>query len=128
MALGQTFINNFGDGTFLTSIDLFFETKDDNIPVTIGILETLGQKPGKKVLPFSIVTKNPSDINVSSDGTTATTFTFDSPVFIDGSETYAVGIDTVSTNYKVFVSELGQTVIGSTRRVSEQPLVGSLFK
>ena len=43
MALGQTFINNFGDGTFLTSIDLFFETKDDNIPVTIGILETLGQ-------------------------------------------------------------------------------------
>ena len=128
MALGQTFINNFGDGTFLTSIDLFFETKDDNIPVTIGILETLGQKPGKKVLPFSTVTKNPSDINVSSDGTTATKFTFDSPVFIDGSETYAVGIDTVSTNYKVFVSELGQTVIGSTRRVSEQPLVGSLFK
>jgi hypothetical protein len=128
MALGQTFINNFGDGTFLTSIDLFFETKDDNIPVTIGILETLGQKPGKKVLPFSTVTKNPSDINVSSDGTTATTFTFDSPVFIDGSETYAVGIDTVSTNYKVYVSELGKTVIGSTRRVSEQPLMGSLFK
>ena len=35
MAVFQTFINTFGDGVFITSIDLFFETKDDNIPVGI---------------------------------------------------------------------------------------------
>ncbi len=128
MALGQTFINNFGDGAFLTSIDLFFKAKDDNIPVTVAIVETLGGKPSDRILPFSTVTKNPSDINISDDGATATTFTFESPVFIGGTETYAIGIESQSTEYRVFVSELGQTVLGSTRRVSQQPLVGSLFK
>ena len=57
MALGQTFINNFGDGAFLTSIDLFFKSKDSNIPVTVAIIETLGGKPADRILPFSIVTK-----------------------------------------------------------------------
>ena len=128
MALGQTFINNFGDGAFLTSIDLFFKSKDSNIPVTVAIIETLGGKPADRILPFSIVTKNPSDINISDDGSEATKFTFDSPVFIDGSETYAIAIESQSTEYQVYVSELGKTVLGSTRRVSQQPLVGSLFK
>ena len=35
------------------------------------------------VLPFSTVTKNPADINISQDGSAATTFTFDSPVFVN---------------------------------------------
>ena len=57
-----------------------------------------------------------------------TTFTFYSPVFLDGASTYALRVTSTSTNYKLFVSELGKTVLGSTRRVSEQPLTGSLYK
>ena len=128
MALAQTFINNLGDGVFLTSIDLFFETKDDNLPVGIEITDTNMDKPSDRVVPFSGVTLNPSDVNVSTDASSATTFTFISPVFLDGASTYALTVNTFSTNYKVFVSELGQTVLGSTRKVSEQPLTGSLFK
>ena len=47
MALAQTFINNLGDGVFLTSIDLFFETKDDNLPVGIEITDTNMDKPSE---------------------------------------------------------------------------------
>ena len=128
MALYQTFLNTFGDGVFITSVDLFFETKDDNVPVGIDIVDTQMERPSRRPLPFSGVVKNPSDINTSTDGSTATTFTFDSPVFLDGASTYALRVVTNSTNYKLFVSELGKTILGSTRRVSEQPLTGSLFK
>ena len=128
MALAQTFFNNIGEGCFVTSLDLYFETKDDNLPITVALIETLANTPGRRILPFSTVTKIPSEITVSTDGTTATKFTFESPVYLKGGYQYAVAMESNSTKYKVFVSELGENVIGTNRRVSEQPLVGSLFK
>ena len=128
MAIAQTFFNNIEEGCFVTSIDLFFETKDDTLPISIGLIDTLADRPGKKILPFSAVTKIPSEILTSTNGTTATTFTFDSPVYLQGGVQYAIAMETNSVNYKLFVSELGENIINSTRRVSEQPLVGSLFK
>ena len=123
MALAQTFFNNIGEGCFVTSLDLYFETKDDNLPITIALIETLANTPGRRILPFSTVTKIPSEITVSADGTTATKFTFESPVYLKGGYQYAVAMESNSTKYKVFVSELGENVIGTNRRVSEQPLV-----
>ena len=128
MAIAQTFFNNIEEGCFVTSIDLYFETKDDTLPISIALIETLADRPGKRILPFSAVTKIPSEISTSTDGSTATTFTFDSPVYLQGGVQYAIAMETNSVNYKLFVSELGQNIINSTRRVSEQPLVGSLFK
>lgn len=128
MAIAQTFFNNIEEGCFVTSIDLFFETKDDTLPISIGLIDTLADRPGKKILPFSAVTKIPSEISTSTNGSTATTFTFDSPVYLQGGVQYAIAMETNSVNYKLFVSELGQNIINSTRRVSQQPLVGSLFK
>ena len=100
MALGQTFINPSGDGFYITSVDIFFEEKDTALPVTLGIVNTYGEKPSNKILPFSTVTKNASDITVSTDGSTATTFTFESPVFLAGSETYCIGLETCSKTKK----------------------------
>ena len=41
---------------------------------------------------------------------------------------YAIVITSSSLAYEVFVSELGQKIIGTTRIVSEQPYLGSFFK
>lgn len=128
MAIAQTFLNNVGEGCFVTSIDLFFEAKDDTLPVTVFLTETVMDLPTIKELPFSKVTKNPVDVNTSTDGLTATTFTFDSPVFLEGGVMYGIAVLSNSKDYKLYVSELGGTVLGTTRRVSDQPLVGSLFK
>jgi hypothetical protein len=73
---------------FLTSIDLYFQSKDDNVPVTLQIRDTVNGYPGQKLLPFSEKTLNPMS-NTSSDGTTATTFTFDSPVYLQENTEYA---------------------------------------
>lgn len=128
MTISQTFLNNVGEGCFVTSIDLFFEAKDDTLPVTVYLVETVMDLPTVKELPFSKVTKNPSDINTSTDGSTATTFTFDSPVFLEGGALYGIAVESNSKDYKLYVSELGGTILGTTRRVSDQPLTGSLFK
>jgi len=128
MTIAQTFLNDIGEGCFVTSLDLFFSQKDNTLPITVSIVDTLMNVPGSKRLPFSTVTKNPADVNTSTDGTTATKFTFDSPVFLEGGALYGIEISTNSTNYRLYVSELGGNIIGSTRRVSDNPLVGSLFK
>ena len=128
MAVAQTFFNQIEEGCFLTSLDLYFSEKDATQPVTVTILETISDRPGDKILPFSTVTKASADVNTSTDGTVVTTFTFESPVFIKGGVSYAFAVTSNSTKYSLFVSELGQTVIGGDRRVSEQAAVGSLFK
>lgn len=128
MAIAQTFVNNTAEGCFVTSLDLYFKEKDSIQPITIGLLETYRSRPDSKIIPFSIVTKAAADVNTSTDAATATTFTFDSPVFLKGGQTYAITLFSNSTKYVSYISELGQNIIGTTRRVSEQPAVGALFK
>lgn len=142
--LAQSFYVFEDTGVFLTSVDVFFETKDENeIPVTLQIRPLLSGVPSNVVVPFSEVTLDPDDIKLSTNGTVATNFKFPSPVLLAGpqqqtvrqapiaSQTtaeYAIVLISNSSNYKVFVTELGQNDIISGVRVSRQPTLGSMFK
>ena len=66
--LAQSFICEASGGMMLTSIDLFFQAKSTHMPVSVEIRNMVNGYPGKTVLPFSTVTKNPADINISQDG------------------------------------------------------------
>ena len=77
----------------------------------------------------------PDQINVSSDASLATNFTFDSPVFLEGGGEYAIVVVSPSTEYNVWISRLGDedistTQLGESQRVviTQQPYLGSLFK
>ena len=74
--LAETFLVEADGGMMLTSIDLFFKTKDASLPVSVEIRDVVNGYPGKTTLPFSIVTKNPTMLILSEDGSVATTFTF----------------------------------------------------
>ena len=126
--IAQTFKIDNKQGVFLSKIDLFFSEKDDNIPVKVYLVETINSRPGRKILPFSEVILNPSSVNTSTDASSATTFTFPSPVYCQGGKEYAVIVKPDSQKYKVWVSRLGDTDIGGTRRISTQPLFGSFFR
>ena len=52
---------------------------------------------------------------------TATTFTFDSPVYIQENVEYALVVLANSNEYTTHVGRLGETQIGSDRTISEQP-------
>jgi hypothetical protein len=137
--LAQTFLIEQKGGCFLTKIDIFFATKDPKIPVTLEVREVVNGYPGKNVLPFSRVTLKPEEVNLSAntvtlDGVetksydTATTFNFPSPVYVQEGVEYAVVLASDSNQYKVWVSQVGETMPGTSRTISEQPYLGSLFK
>jgi hypothetical protein len=142
--LAQSFYVFEDTGIFLTSVEVYFETRDsDNIPVTLQIRPLLAGVPSNVVVPFSEVTLTPDQINLSIDGTVPTKFTFPSPVYLQGpqqrtvrqapiaSQTqaeYAIVLISNSPNYRVFVTLLGENDILSGVKVDKQPTLGSMFK
>lgn len=126
--LAQTFLVQQDGGAFLTKVDIFFQTKSENLPVTLQIREVVNGYPGQRVLPFSSVVKRASDIVTSANGTVATTFTFDSPVYVQNGTEYAIVLLSDSNEYFVWISQVGETDVASTRTISDQPYMGSLFK
>jgi hypothetical protein len=137
--LAQTFLVDNKGGAFLTKVDIFFATKDTQIPVTMEIREVVNGYPGKRVLPFSRVTMKPEQVNLSSntvdlDGVatakydTATSFEFKSPVYVQDASEYCIVLISDSNKYKCWISQVGDTVPGTSRTISEQPYAGSLFK
>ena len=126
--LAETFMIDDEGGVFLTSIDIFFSSKDANVPVTLQIRDTVNGYPGQKILPFAEKTLNPDEVNISSDSTTVTTFTFDSPVYVQENTEYAFVLMANSTDYNVYVARLGETALDSDRTISQQPYAGVFFK
>ena len=131
--LAQTFIVLDTDssagttGAFLTSCDIFFFQKDPAFPVTMEIRNVVNASPGPKVLPFGRKTLGAGSISTSNDGNTATTFTFDSPVYVEGGTEYAICLLANTPEYKVWISDLG-TQDTSGNEITDQPHVGVIFK
>ena len=130
--LAQTFLVDDKGGVFVTSLDVYFQSKpetgDSQVPVTLQIREVKNGYPSTNILPFSEVSINPSAVTTSTDATVATTFTFPSPVFIQENTEYAFVLLANSQEYNVYVSRVGQTNLGSDRTISSQPYAGVLFK
>ena len=66
--LAQSFLVDKSGGMYLTEVDLYFQTKDESLPVSVEIRNMVNGYPGQIILPFSQVSKNPADVNLSQDG------------------------------------------------------------
>lgn len=153
--LSQTFytpkpLNNSQDyGIFVTSIDLFFKSKPApggfftnsntqrrstmQLPVTVKIAEVLNGYPTKNYLASKTLQAkdvNISDVPSTTNAATITKFTFDDPVYLEPAREYAIIVGSDSPDYELFIAEIGEEVLGvsPTRRISEQPYAGSLFR
>jgi len=127
--LAQSFYVDDETGLFLTKCDVFFASKDDmDIPVIMQLRTMELGLPTQKVIPFSEVILDPSDINVSENGSTATSFTFKSPVYLEGGKEYAICLLSLSTKYSAYISRVGETDLVTQTFISNQPYLGSLFK
>jgi len=117
-------------GAFIPKIDVFFAKKDNNLPVWVEIRNVVNGYPGPKILPFGRKLLEPSEVNVDeTTAATATTFTFDSPVYLQEGIEYCVVVQTHSLDYLMWISQLGEVDVGGTSRiVSRQPHLGVLFK
>jgi len=115
------------NGVFLSSITLYFETKDASLPVSVHLVEMENGYPTQRILPFSKVTVNPVDVNVSTNGSAATVFDFSDPVYLQEGTEYAFVVMTNSTNYKVFRAEMGAVDLIDGKGIAEQPYAGVMF-
>lgn len=127
--LAQTFTVDDESGIFVTRCDIFFRTKDDmDIPITLQIRTVEGGIPTSKVLPLSEVILDPDQISTSTDSSIATSFTFKSPIYLEGRKEYAICLSSNSTKYSTFISRIGQEDFLTDTLISSQPFLGSLFK
>lgn len=117
-------------GIFLTSVDLYFQTKDEELPVSVEIRPMTNGYPAPlaSTSPSLISTLNAADIEVSSDASVPTKFTFDPPIYLKEEADYCFVIRSNSKYYNVFTSRMGERSIEDGRKIFEQPYVGSLFK
>ena len=134
--LAQTFSVPEPNGIFLTSVDLFFSTKDTaDLPCGVQIRTVNTGTPTTTVIPFSVKDLPASQINVSTDASVPTRFTFDSPVYLEGGGEYALIVVSPSLEYNVWISRLGEEDISTAGLaesqkvlITQQPYLGSLFK
>tara|TARA_Y100000389_G_C17471490_1_gene531695 strand:+ start:22260 stop:28709 length:6450 start_codon:yes stop_codon:yes gene_type:complete len=116
------------EGVFITSIELFFLSKDDIQPVTIDIRTMENGTPTSFILPGSIVTVQSKDVKTSTDASESTTFVFDNPIFLSSNNSYSFIIRTTNKNYNMWVSRLGETDVTTGLFIDKQPYVGVLYK
>ena len=117
----------FPQGTFLSSIDLWFKTTDDSLPVMLHLCPmTNGSPHPSLVVPFSQVVANATTISNGPDLGDYTRFDFSSPVYLEPGE-YAVCVFTNSPDNTLFKCTDGKPLLntggGSTE--SNFNIVGS---
>lgn len=134
--LAQTFEVTDPNGVFITKCDIFFKSKDSGeIPITLQIRTVENGLPSQTILPFGEVVLTPNRISVSDNSTIASTFTFDSPIYLETGNSYAIVLISNSDEYTVWISRMTEVDVTSLTRseseriiVSQQPTLGSLFK
>ena len=112
---------------FLTSVDIYYFEKDDTYPTWMEIRNVINGSPGPKILPFGRKLLQSDEVSLSNDGSVATTFTFDSPVYVKGETEYCIVVRTDVPDYKVWIADLG-TQDADGNEITDQPHVGVLFK
>ena len=135
--LAQTFEVVENNGVFITKCDIYFRSKDSTgIPITLQLRTSELGLPTQEILPFGEVILDPDSVSVSDDASIPTTFTFPSPVFLEGSgNQYAIVLISNSDSYNVWISRMTEVDITTQNKpeseriiVSQQPTLGSLFK
>jgi hypothetical protein len=127
--LAQSFLIDMPGGAFITSLDLYFKSKDGNVPITLEMRVMENGIPTPRVVPFSTVKAYPADISISGNATAATRFNFEAPVYLLQNVEYCFVLISNSDQYEVWVSEIGGfDVTNPAFRITSQPYIGVLFK
>ena len=127
--LGQTFKVDVSGGCFLTSVELYFAYKDAATPVWVEIRNVVAGAPGQRVLPYSRKVLEPSFVQTDpNEGSAATTFTFESPVFVQEGQEYSLVILTKSLDYRIWTAQMGELDVITGGVISSQPALGVLYK
>ena len=126
--IAQSFLVDAENGLFITSVDLFFQSKDSVTPVQVQLRTMVNGYPTQTIIPFGQVFIDSADVKTSTDASEATTFTFPSPVFLKENTEYAFVAKSNADTYNIYTAKMGQKTLDDNRLISKQPTFGSMFK
>jgi len=126
--IAQSFFVEEEGGIFISSIEVYFQTKDNSVPVSVELRTMENGTITETVIPYSVVTLSASQVTSSSDARLGTRFTFPSPVYLKQQTNYAFIVRSTSKNYKIWVSRLAEQDVATGVFIDKQPFIGSLFK
>lgn len=135
-SLGDPQSNEDSNGAFLTAVDIYFASKDqNNAPVTVEVRTMELGTPTRTVIG-NPVTLKPEQVKTSSDASVPTKVVFDSPIYLAPGLEYAIVLLAPQSNqYEVWIAEMGEKTVNSANlpdaesvRYTKQFSIGSLFK
>lgn len=118
------------DGIFVSSVDLYFSAKSNTQPVSIEFRTMNNDVPTESVIPYSVVSKSASLVNIAATATSTnyTRFTFEKPVYLKAGYNYALAINPggQTPDYSVWTATVGKTT--TTGTVNSNWGQGKLYK
>lgn len=128
--LAQTFFTyGITGGCFITKIDIWFQSKDSSLPVTLEVRNVVNGYPGPLLVSkWASVVKAPADVNTSNNSSVATSFLFPRPIYLEENRDFCFVLMANSNKYFVWTSKFGDVSIETGNTIFEQPYIGSLFK
>lgn len=116
-------------GAYAKSIDIYFSEKTaENDPIRLEVVEVENGTPTSRKVNGGTVVLNPSSVNVSDDASSATTFTFNRPVFLSTEREYAFILRSTSKDYRVWMSELDGVDVLTGQTIDRDPYLGVAFR
>jgi hypothetical protein len=114
---------------FATKINLYFKQKNDTLGITVQLRDTINGYPGPNIIPFASIHLESSQVNVSNNGSLATTITFDSPVALKTDTEYCVVTipDQCNPDYLIWISKTGLVDVTTGKSVNSDTNGGTLF-
>ena len=124
----QSFLVLDAGGIYLQSLNLYFLTKDNKYPILFQIREVMEDQVSARYLTNSNVVLDPSQINVSADGSIATPVTLPAPVYLQEGREYAIYLVTnAPATYTLATCVYGETD-AYNQLSTKDPRIGSLMK
>lgn len=117
-------------GVFISKIGLYFRAKSDSLGVQVFLVKlTNGLPDQNKILPNSLVDLSPESINVSTDGSAETIFTFRHLQYLEAAQSYGFCVRPIgnSPDYELWVGELGRRDLATDKPIGSNPLVEQAY-
>lgn len=117
------------DGIYMSSVDLFFQSKDSKYGVNVEIREVKNGYPTKKALAASKKHLLSKEVATSSNAAIPTRVIFPGPVFLKAGLQYALCVrpDGGSPNYRIWFSQKGENDVVSGNPINSSWGDGVLF-
>ena len=123
--LAQSF---FVDRQIMVSrIDLFFSNADAKRPVQLNLRKIENNEPSSNVIGGSDIVLAANALNTSANGFSNTSFTFNSPIFLDIGQ-YAFCLSSDSGLNKVHTGDLGVADLITGEAITKNERSGTLYK